>query len=85
MKTLNVPFTDQEIKELKQAKGLLTLNWHDLILAAIPAYTQVASVAWKEVKTDISRNKVLDDQTQYVPDKSLRYQPKRRKSDEDKS
>jgi hypothetical protein len=48
MKHLRETFTDQEWQQLKQAKGLLDLNWHDLILAAIPAYTQIASVAWKE-------------------------------------
>ena len=33
MKTINVTFTDQEIKKLKKHKG--AQNWHDFILTLV--------------------------------------------------
>jgi len=32
MKTLNIPFTDEEYAELLKAKNEIGLSWHDFIL-----------------------------------------------------
>jgi hypothetical protein len=35
MKTLNMPFTDQEFAKLTRAKGISKRNWHDFVLCLV--------------------------------------------------